>query len=494
MSQVPDPYDRQSDFTSFAPEDSGQPQVGNDLENEFNEIKNSIDQTQDRLAEIQRDDGALANQSVHVEALSSAVRALLALSGAVIRGPWVTATAYAVGDVVTESDATFLCATAHTSGTFATDLASGKWVTLNQAAFDVSAFMLTVLDDEDAETARDTLGANDADNLSAGTVPAARMPAHTGDVTSSAGSVALTIAAGALSADAAGRAKMANGFFSADSTGLAKFADGFLTADATGLAKMAAGFLQATANGLAKMADGFLQATTAGRAKMADAYVTAAKLIDGILSADAAGRLKMADSFVTTEKLEDGSVTMAKLDATLQDVLPVKIESQDASSSTNIDFDLPAGYRRYWIEYDNVVPATDGAELNLRMSTDGGSSFASGASDYSWSAVRASASAAAGDGDASDSEITLTHAAGGTGIENTASDGGASGDVKIINPASTSNYKHVYGTCSMWRTDGDMSPIVTAGAYKSATAVDAVRFLMSSGNIASGTFTLWASK
>lgn len=37
-----------------------------------------------------------------------------------------------------------------------------------------------------------------ASDLSAGTVPAARMPAHTGDVTSSAGSVALTIASGAV--------------------------------------------------------------------------------------------------------------------------------------------------------------------------------------------------------------------------------------------------------------------------------------------------------
>lgn len=40
---------------------------------------------------------------------------------------WVTATAYAVGDVVLQDGNCYLCATAHTSGTFATDLGAGKW-------------------------------------------------------------------------------------------------------------------------------------------------------------------------------------------------------------------------------------------------------------------------------------------------------------------------------------------------------------------------------
>jgi len=39
---------------------------------------------------------------------------------------WVTATAYIVGDVVSNSNITYTCKLAHTSGTFATDLAT-KW-------------------------------------------------------------------------------------------------------------------------------------------------------------------------------------------------------------------------------------------------------------------------------------------------------------------------------------------------------------------------------
>lgn len=43
------------------------------------------------------------------------------------RGNWVTATAYAVRDLVIQSGTTYICTVAHTSGTFATDLAAGRW-------------------------------------------------------------------------------------------------------------------------------------------------------------------------------------------------------------------------------------------------------------------------------------------------------------------------------------------------------------------------------
>jgi hypothetical protein len=41
---------------------------------------------------------------------------------------WVTSTAYVVGDVRTNSTTFYKCLVAHTSGTFATDLAAGDWV------------------------------------------------------------------------------------------------------------------------------------------------------------------------------------------------------------------------------------------------------------------------------------------------------------------------------------------------------------------------------
>lgn len=43
---------------------------------------------------------------------------------------WATTTAYAAGDYAISSAVRYLCAIAHTSGTFATDLAAGKWVAM----------------------------------------------------------------------------------------------------------------------------------------------------------------------------------------------------------------------------------------------------------------------------------------------------------------------------------------------------------------------------
>lgn len=42
-------------------------------------------------------------------------------------GAWVTATAYAVNDLVQESGNAYICLEAHTSGTFSTDLSANKW-------------------------------------------------------------------------------------------------------------------------------------------------------------------------------------------------------------------------------------------------------------------------------------------------------------------------------------------------------------------------------
>ena len=43
------------------------------------------------------------------------------------RGAWQTSTAYVVNDVVSQSGNSYICVTAHTSGTFSTDLAASKW-------------------------------------------------------------------------------------------------------------------------------------------------------------------------------------------------------------------------------------------------------------------------------------------------------------------------------------------------------------------------------
>lgn len=47
-------------------------------------------------------------------------------------GAWLTATAYQVDDVVSQGGSSYICIVAHTSGTFATDLAAAKWQLMAQ--------------------------------------------------------------------------------------------------------------------------------------------------------------------------------------------------------------------------------------------------------------------------------------------------------------------------------------------------------------------------
>jgi hypothetical protein len=79
---------------------------------------------------------AQACNSVYVFALKETLRsynwgfatAIIPLVNPPDADDWVTATAYIVGDHVIHSTYIYYCLIAHTSGTFATDLAASKWV------------------------------------------------------------------------------------------------------------------------------------------------------------------------------------------------------------------------------------------------------------------------------------------------------------------------------------------------------------------------------
>lgn len=137
MSSLPTPYTRQASFTGFhVPE---RPTLGQDLEAEFNAVKQSQDQTQARLSEIQRDDGKLSNLSVHPDALSQAVRSLLATQSGEIKGLWASGLVYDKGDVIEAPDGvTYIAVVDHVANaSFSVDLAAGRWISIDSGkAFD----------------------------------------------------------------------------------------------------------------------------------------------------------------------------------------------------------------------------------------------------------------------------------------------------------------------------------------------------------------------
>jgi hypothetical protein len=127
MTSPPVKYVRQANYTDFTTAHPTDQQSGTSLDADFGAVLTSNNQIIDRLAQIQRADGALANLCVTPDSFSAASLALMAGTG-VPRGGWVTATAYVAKDLVSQGGLTYICVTAHTSGVFATDLAAGKWL------------------------------------------------------------------------------------------------------------------------------------------------------------------------------------------------------------------------------------------------------------------------------------------------------------------------------------------------------------------------------
>ena len=66
MSQPPDPYQRQYNFTDHSIQQPNAPQPGNKIDLELNEVRESLNQTISRLGELQRDDGKLRDDVVPV--------------------------------------------------------------------------------------------------------------------------------------------------------------------------------------------------------------------------------------------------------------------------------------------------------------------------------------------------------------------------------------------------------------------------------------------
>lgn len=140
----PTPYTRTTDFSQQeANNASGRSTVNTAaVDAELDAILLTLTEMLSNIALIQRDDGELRNLSVHVNALSATVRLLISSGAFTIDSTdaaWVTATAYSPGRVVSEGSTAYLCVVAHTSGTFSTDLAAGKWIDIAPVRFTAAA-------------------------------------------------------------------------------------------------------------------------------------------------------------------------------------------------------------------------------------------------------------------------------------------------------------------------------------------------------------------
>lgn len=171
----------------------------------------------------------------------------------------------------------------------------------------------------------------------------------------------------------------------------------------------------------------------------------------------------------------------------------VLLSTATASSSTEIDFtsSIDSTYGIYIIKYHGVRASSGTPILRVRTSTDGGSTFDSGATDYKYVKIYNSVGNATVTGFSSTGadHIRITHA---TGVGSSTTDS-ANGEIVIYDPSDTSKYTGIsYSTFSIVGTDSQNERGM--GYRVSAGDVDAIRIYPSTSNFAEGEFRLYGVK
>lgn len=155
-------------------------------------------------------------------------------------------------------------------------------------------------------------------------------------------------------------------------------------------------------------------------------------------------------------------------------------------TSANFPTAFDGTYNQIIFDIVRLVPATDATEFRVRFSQDGGGTFKAGVSDYRVAIKSGSDATAAGDAAlGAQDHIRLNSNVGGFTLDNAAEDGW-SGRLMLIDPSATTNHKHLYFEGSYLDNEPATAFVSGCGRYVTDTnAVNGVRFIMSSGNIAS---------
>ena len=164
-----------------------------------------------------------------------------------------------------------------------------------------------------------------------------------------------------------------------------------------------------------------------------------------------------------------------------------KVSTTTFSGAATFDVALAAGYD-YKISLRNVKPSTDDVVLMCRTSSDGGSSFDSGSSDYAggFTGIREN-----GTIDSRSYSAAATADITNSGV-GSASDECINVILNSINHDSGVNQKHFFAEISMNDpASGTLRNLDGSFVRRSATAVDAIRFYFASGTIASGQATVY---
>jgi len=354
-----------------------------------------------------------------------------------------------------------------------------------------------------------------------GTIAAARMPAFTGDVTNTAGSLSLGIGSGKVTNLMLAGSITASKLVGTDITTVGTITSGVWNGTAVPIGNGGTGHTTAYAalDALTVQGADIASASTTNLATSTGVYVnitgTTTITAFGTANAGVERICKFAGSLTLTYNatsviLPGGAniVTAAGDIATFVSLgsgnwictsyqravgVPwngqyVLLSTATANSSASVNFNFTnwtnSDYFAYRLVIANAKPATNNVQAWIRTSADG-TNFDSGAGAYTYCNMENSV----GTFLTGDTKIPI----GGASATSIGSSYSSSGFVDIFNPSAATNCK-ITSSFNAACSDIYARTNTTAGERLSAAAVKGVQFLFSSGNIASGDFRLYGMR
>ena len=188
--------------------------------------------------------------------------------------------------------------------------------------------------------------------------------------------------------------------------------------------------------------------------------------------------------------------SITSLPATLPTGALTLLSTQTASSSASISFTsgINSTYDSYIFKFINIHPATDDTSFSFQVSTDGGSNYNTTITSTSFHAYH----------DEADSDTNLRYwtdhdQAQGTSFQNLMlrvsndNDHAHVGTLQIFQPSSSTFVKHFISrlqTVYYYQAGYSMDDYI-AGYANTTSAINAVQFKMTSGNIDAGVIKLY---
>jgi hypothetical protein len=215
----------------------------------------------------------------------------------------------------------------------------------------------------------------------------------------------------------------------------------------------------------------------------------------GAIARAAANNITTSGVF-TSGAITNSSVTGITVLANASDGITF-ISSQTASASASLSFTtgINSTYKAYKFVFVNCHPATDNANFTFNGSTDSGSNYNVTKTTTSFKAHH----------DEADTNTTLTYSTSNDLAQSTSfqmlaeqvgngADEQCSGSLILFNPSSTTYVKHFISTSNSYNADNFSINFYVAGYFNTTSAINAIRFQFSSGNIDDGKIYLYGIK